>query len=153
MLVCKAESILTTGFNSSYEKEQIVEELEAMKKELRTIPKSAAPEVVQQKVQLIHTLEGLGDEVTQSSNYRAKKDITSDFSKAEKKIIQAMLPELYCGHGNWSKLDSFIWRLFETSKDRDKFIEAITEEKAQSIIEEKDMNLDRMESVIAATKS
>lgn len=92
--IAQAESILTTGFNSSYEKEQIVEELEAMKKELRTIPKSAAPEVLQQKVQLIHTLEGLGDEVTQSSNYRAKKDITSDFSKAEKKIIQAMLEVL-----------------------------------------------------------
>jgi hypothetical protein len=30
-----------------------------MKKELRTIPKSAAPEVVQQKVQLIQTLESL----------------------------------------------------------------------------------------------
>lgn len=66
--------------------------------------------------------------------------------------IEDKIPELYCGHGNWSKLDSFIWRLFETSKDRDKFIEAIKEEKAQSIIETKDRNLDRMESVIAATK-
>ena len=65
-----------------------------MKKELRTIPKSAAPEVVQQKVQLIQTLEELGEEVTQSTNYRTKKDITSDFSKAEKKIIQAMLEVL-----------------------------------------------------------
>lgn len=66
--------------------------------------------------------------------------------------IENKIPELYCGHGNWSKLDSFIWRLFETSKDSDKFIEAIKEEKAQSIIETKDRNLDRMESVIAATK-
>lgn len=92
--IAQAETILTTGFNSTYEKEQIAGEMEAMKKKLRTIPRSASPEVVQQKVQLIQTLEELGDEVTQSSNYRAKKDITSDFSKAEKKIIQAMLEVL-----------------------------------------------------------
>ena len=92
--IAQAETILTTGFNSSFEKEQVAEELEAMKKELRTIPKSAAPEVVQQKVQLIQTLDELGEEVTQSTNYRTKKDITSDFSKAEKKIIQAMLEVL-----------------------------------------------------------
>ena len=92
--ITQAETILTTGFNSSFEKEQIAGELEAMKKELRTIPKSAASEVVQQKLQLIQTLEELGEQVTQSSNYRAKKDITSDFSKEEKKIIQAMLEVL-----------------------------------------------------------
>ena len=92
--IARAESILSTGFNSSFEKEQVSEELEAMKKELRTIPKSAASEVVQQKVQLIQDLEKLGDEVTQSANYRAKKDITSDYSKSEKKIIQAMLEVL-----------------------------------------------------------
>ena len=61
---------------------------------MRTIPKSAAPEVVQQKVQLIQTIEELGETVTQSTNYRAKNTITSDFSKAEKKIIQAMLEVL-----------------------------------------------------------
>ena len=92
--IAQAETILTTGFNSSFEKEQVAVELEAMKKELRTIPKSATPEVVQQKIQMIQTLEELGEEVTQSSNYRSKKDITSDFSKAEKKIIQAMLEVL-----------------------------------------------------------
>lgn len=62
-------------------------------------------------------------------------------------------PELYCGHGNWSELDSFIWRLVERSQERDKFIEEITEERAQSIIETKDLNLDRMESVLAANDS
>lgn len=92
--ITQAETILTTGFNSSFEKEQVVESLEAMKKELRTIPKAAAPETVQQKVQLIQALEELGETVMQSTNYRAKKDITSDFSKAEKKIIQAMLEVL-----------------------------------------------------------
>lgn len=92
--VTQAETILTTGFNSSFEKEQVAEGLEAVKRELRTIPKSASSEVVQQKVQLIQALEELGATVTQSTNYRAKKDITSDFSKAEKKIIQAMLEVL-----------------------------------------------------------
>ncbi len=92
--IAEAETILTTGFNSTFEKDQVAEELEAMKKELRTIPKSAGSEVVQQKVQLIQTLEALGEAVAQSTNYRAKKDITSDFSKAEKKIIQAMLEVL-----------------------------------------------------------
>lgn len=92
--ITQAETILTTGFNSSFEKEQVAEGIEATRKELRAIPKSAPPEVVQQKVQLIQTLEELSDTVTQSTNYRAKKDITSDFSRAEKKIVQAMLEVL-----------------------------------------------------------
>lgn len=92
--ITQAETILTTGFNSSFEKEQVVDKLEAMRKELRSIPKSAAPEIIQQKAQLMQSLEELGETVTQSKNYRAKKDITSDFSKAEKKIIQAMLEVL-----------------------------------------------------------
>ena len=92
--ITQAETILTTGFNSSFEKEQVVEGLESMKKELRTIPKSAAPDVIQQKVQLIQSLEELGEAVVESKNYRAKKDVTSDFSKAEKKIIQAILEVL-----------------------------------------------------------
>ena len=92
--ISQTETILTTGFNSSFEKEQVVEGLEAIKKELRTIPKSAAPEVVQQKAQLIQKIEELGETVTQSKNYRAKNTITSDFSKSEKKIIQAMLEVL-----------------------------------------------------------
>lgn len=92
--ITQAETILTTGFNSTFEKEQVVEGLEIIKKELRAIPKSASPEVIQQKIQLIQTLEELGETVTQSTNYKAKKDITSEFSKAEKKIIQAMLEVL-----------------------------------------------------------
>ncbi len=92
--VAQAETILTTGFNSSFEKEQIVEGLSAMKKELRIIPKSAPEEVVQKKVQLIQELENLEESVTQSSNYKAKKDVTSNFSKDEKKILQAILEVL-----------------------------------------------------------
>ena len=47
-----------------------------------------------QKTELMDRLSTLTTEVGESSNYRAKKDISSDFSKAEKKIIQAMLEVL-----------------------------------------------------------
>ena len=90
----QAERILTTGFNSSFEKDQIKEGLSAVQKELRAIPRTASSEVVQEKVQLLQNLEELTNDVAQSSNYRAKKSITSDFSKAEKKVIQAMLEVL-----------------------------------------------------------
>lgn len=39
-------------------------------------------------------LEELEEEVTASTNYRAKRDITSNFSKDEKKIVQAMMEVL-----------------------------------------------------------
>lgn len=90
----QAERILTTGFNSSFEKDQIKEGLTAVQKELRAIPKTASSEVVKEKVQLLQNLEEITNDVEQSSNYRAKKSITSDFSKAEKKVIQAMLEVL-----------------------------------------------------------
>lgn len=92
--ITQAETILTTGFNSTHEKEQLVENLSGLKKEVRAIPKSAKPEVLQQKIQILQTLESLEENVSQSSNYRAKKSITSDFSKAEKKVVQAMLEVL-----------------------------------------------------------
>ena len=92
--ISQAENILTTGFNSTFEKEQVVEGLDGIKKELRLIPKSAEPEIVQQKLQLIQTLEDLTESINQSTNFRAKKDITSEFSKSEKKLIQAMLEVL-----------------------------------------------------------
>ena len=92
--ITQAETILTTGFNSTHEKEQLVENLSGLKKEVRAIPKSAKPEVLQLKIQILQTLESLEENVSQSSNYRAKKSITSDFSKAEKKVVQAMLEVL-----------------------------------------------------------
>lgn len=92
--ISQVEALLTTGFNSQFEKEQTVEGLEAMQKELRTISRSAPAEAVQQKVQLIQEIEELQETVSQSTNYRAKKGVTSDFSKAERKIIQAMLEVL-----------------------------------------------------------
>lgn len=62
------------------------------------------------------------------------------------------IPELYCGYGNWSKLDPFIWQVFDSSPDKDKFIETISEEKARIIIEAKDLNLDKMESILASVR-
>ena len=92
--ISNVETVLTTGFNSSYEKEQIIERLDSLVKEVRAIPKSAGNTAVQKKVELINKLETLKTDVEGSSNYKAKTDITSDFSKAEKKIIQAMLEVL-----------------------------------------------------------
>ena len=90
----EAEKVLETGFNSTYEKEQIVKGLEAARKDLYVIPKDAPAEVIEQKVELVEKLTTLTEEVDSSSNYKAEKDITSNFSKAEKKIIQAMLEVL-----------------------------------------------------------
>ena len=92
--ISQAEAILTTGFHSTYEKEQVVEGLKTMIKELRTIPKTETPEVIQEKIQLIQTIEELEESVNQSNNYRTKKDITSNFSRDEKKLVQAMLEVL-----------------------------------------------------------
>lgn len=92
--ISQVETILTIGFNSTHEKEQIAESIGNIKKELHTIPKSAEVDVLQKKVEMIDKLENLKAEVEESSNYKAKKDITSIFSKSEKKIIQAMLEVL-----------------------------------------------------------
>ena len=92
--IAEAERVLETGFNSTFEKEQIVRTLEGARKDLYVIPKDAPGEVISQKTELMDRLSTLTTEVGESSNYRAKKDISSDFSKAEKKIIQAMLEVL-----------------------------------------------------------
>ena len=39
-------------------------------------------------------LTTLADEVDESTNFRVKKDIPSNFSKAEKKVIQTMMEVL-----------------------------------------------------------
>lgn len=92
--ISKVEAILTTGFNSSYEKEQISENIDKLKKEIRAIPKTSGEQIIAKKTELLNTLEKLEEDVAGSNNYRAKKDITSDFSKSEKKIVQAMLEVL-----------------------------------------------------------
>ena len=92
--VARVEKILTTGFNSTYEKEQIATSLTGIQKELRVIPRTAAPELVSQKVQLISKLEELSTSVSESTNFRAKKDIQSEFSKSEKKSFRQCLKYL-----------------------------------------------------------
>lgn len=88
------EDILNNGFNSSFEKEQVLEGIAAVKKELKAIPKAAAPEVIEQKTDLLEKAEQLEEAVSMSTNFKAKKDVSSDFSKDEKKIIQAFLEVL-----------------------------------------------------------
>ncbi len=90
----QVETILTTGFNSTHEKEQLAESVGSIKKELRAIPKSSQADVLKKKAELIDKLDTLKTEVEESSNYKAKRDITSDFSRAEKKMVQAMMEVL-----------------------------------------------------------
>lgn len=90
----EAQRVLESGFNSSFEKEQITKGLEAARKDLYIIPKDAPAEIITHKTDLMETLSELVTKVDESKNYRTKKDISTDFSKAEKKIIQAMLEVL-----------------------------------------------------------
>ncbi len=92
--ITNVEKVLESGFNSSFEKEQIAKTLEGARKDLYVIPKEAPPEIITQKTGLMEKLTTLATEVDESKNYKTKKDISSDFSKSEKKIIQAMLEVL-----------------------------------------------------------
>jgi len=92
--ITKAEEVLSTGFHSSTEKEQVAAGLAAARRDLYAIPKNAPSDVVEKKKVLMEHLSTLATEVEESSNYRVKKDIPSNFSKAEKKVIQAMMEVL-----------------------------------------------------------
>jgi molecular chaperone HtpG len=92
--VAKVEEVLTTGFHSSAEKEQVAAGLVAARRNLYAIPKNAPVEVVEQKKDLMERLATLVDEVDESMNFRVKKDLSSNFSKVEKKIVQAMMEVL-----------------------------------------------------------
>jgi len=92
--VAKVEEVLTTGFHSSAEKEQVASELSATRRDLYAIPKNAPVEVIEQKTALIERITKLVDEVDESTNFRVKNDIPSNFSKAEKKVVQAMMEVL-----------------------------------------------------------
>lgn len=92
--IAKTEYVLTTGFNSSFEKEQVASNLASAQKELRAIPRSVSQEIDEKKQELLRILDSLEDAVSESKNFKAKKDVTSEFSKDEKKIIQAMLEVL-----------------------------------------------------------
>ena len=86
--------ILENGFNSSFEKEQVLDGIAIIKRELKAIPKGADPEVIEQKVALLEKADELEEAVNESNNYRAKNNVSSDFSKDQKKIIQAVLEVL-----------------------------------------------------------
>lgn len=92
--VTKVEELLTTGFHSSTEKEQVVTDLAAARKDLYTIAKNAPAEVIEQKTTLMERLTSLVGEVGESTNFRIKKDIPSNFSRSEKKIVQVMMEVL-----------------------------------------------------------
>ena len=92
--ISNTKRLLTDGFHSTFEKEQTIENISSTIKELKAIPKSNDPEVIQKKALLMESLSSLEDEVSGSSNYRTQKDITSDFSKAERKMVRAMLEVL-----------------------------------------------------------
>lgn len=92
--VAKVEEVLTTGFHSSAEKEQVAVGLIATRRELYAIPKNAPVEVIEQKTALMERLTSLVGEVDESSNFKIKKDIPSNFSKAERKVVQAMMEVL-----------------------------------------------------------
>jgi leucyl-tRNA synthetase len=66
----------------------------AVKQEVSAISKSVPAEIANQKEKLLDRLTELVEEVNESTNYRTKKDIASSFSKAEKKVVQAMMEVL-----------------------------------------------------------
>ena len=86
--------MLEGGFNSSFEKEKTSKDLDAARRGLYIISKDAPNDIVEQKAALMDKIAALSAEVDESKNYKTKKDVTSDFSKAEKKVIQAMLEVL-----------------------------------------------------------
>ena len=92
--VANVEQVLTTGFHSSVEKEQVAAGLAATRRDLYAIPKNAPVEVVEQKTALMERLTMLAGDVEESTNFRVKKDIPSNFSKVEKKVVRAMMEVL-----------------------------------------------------------
>ena len=92
--VTKVEEVLTTGFHSTAEKEQVANGLAATRRDLYIIPKNAPAEAIEQKNALMEKLAALVSEVEESTNFRVKKDVPSNFSKAEKKVAQAWLEVL-----------------------------------------------------------
>ena len=92
--VAKVEEVLQTGFHSTAEKEQIASSLTATRRDLYAIPKNAPAEAIEQKNVFMERLTTLATEVDESTNFRVRKDVPSNFSKAEKKIAQAWLEVL-----------------------------------------------------------
>lgn len=110
--------VLETGFNSSFEKEQIAKGLETARRDLYSIPKDAPEEIIAQKTELMESLAELATEVEESKNYRTKKDISTDFSKAERKIVQAML-EVLTRNFERATVDSLYKEFLQELKNKD----------------------------------
>lgn len=92
--ITSIENVLNSGFNSSFEKDQMIEKVEEARKNLYFIPKNAPEEVQNTKKELIEQISTLSDEVKDSNNYKTKRDISNSFSKEQKRIIQAMMEVL-----------------------------------------------------------
>ena len=92
--VSKVEDVLSSGFHSAAEKEQVASGLAATRRDLYVIPKNAPSEAIEQKTALMEKLASLVTEVEESTNFRVKKDVPTNFSKAEKKVAQAWLEVL-----------------------------------------------------------
>lgn len=117
--VAKIEEVLSTGFHSSAEKEQVASGLAATRRDLYVIPKNAPSDVAEQKTALMERLTTLATEVAESSNFRIKKDIPSNFSRAEKKVIQAMM-EVLTRNFERTTVDSLYREFLEELKSGEK---------------------------------
>ena len=92
--------------------------MDAARRDLYIIPKDAHEEIIAQKKELIESLIELATEVDESKYYRTKKDIPTDFSKAERKIIQAML-EVLTKNFERSTVDSLYEEFLQELKKKD----------------------------------
>lgn len=109
------EEVLKTGFHSSTEKGQVAAKLSTVKKELSAIPKNSPVNVIEQKKKLTERLTTLANEIDLSSNYKIKNDIPSNFSKSERKVIQAMM-EVLSRNFERSTVDSLYREFLEELK-------------------------------------
>lgn len=114
----ETKQVLEVGFNSTFEKDQVVKNLETTRKDLYAIPKDAPAEILAEKAKLMDTLTTLTNAAETSKNYRTKKDVTSEFSKSEKKIIQAML-EVLTRNFERSTVDSLYKEFLQELKKKD----------------------------------
>lgn len=86
--------LLEEGFNSTFEKKKTIEAVEANIAAIKAIPKKLSEGIESRKTELIESLATIVEEVSDSRNYKANSEVPSDFSKKEKKVVQAILEVL-----------------------------------------------------------
>lgn len=86
--------ILEGGFHSAHEKEQVIGEVRSAQKDLAAISKTVPDEIDKKKREQLEQLKELEESVENSTNYKIKRDISSEFSKRERKIVQVMMEVL-----------------------------------------------------------